>query len=103
MKQVKDLCIESKVYKVEIKQIVPRTIECLFLDKSSSKININLSESYSTLYGEKTDIFIIDEYGNKYFVDYKKAMEEQTELRKKRYLHLLNKVEEAKKHYLNLL
>ena len=53
MKQVKNLCIESKVYKIEIKQIVPRTIECLSLDKSSSKININLSESYSTLYGRK--------------------------------------------------
>lgn len=97
MKQVKDLCIGSKVYKAEIKQIVPQTIESLFFNRSTSKIDVNLVESDSTLYGEKTDIFIIGEYGHKYFVDYKKAMEEQTERRKKRYLHLLNKVEEAQK------
>ena len=97
MKQVKDLCIGSKVYKAEIKQIVPQTIKCLSLERGTSKINVNLSESCFTLYGEKTDIFIIGEYGDKYFVDYKKAMEEQTEKRKKQYLHLLNKVEEAQK------
>ena len=97
MKQVKDLCIGSKVYKAEINQIVPQTIECLSLDRDTSKIKVNLGESYSTLLGEKTDIFIIDGYNNKYFVDYKKALEEQTERRKQRYLHLLNKVEEAQK------
>ena len=97
MKQVKDLCIGSKDYKAEINQIVPQTIECLSFDRDTSKIKINLSEAHSTFYGEKTDIFIIDEYNRKYFVDYKKAMEEQTELRKQQYLHLLNKVEEAQK------
>ena len=97
MKQVKDLCIGNKIYKAEINQIVPQTIESLSFNKDTSKIKINLSEVYSTFYGEKTDIFIIDEYNRKYFVDYKKALEEQTELRKKRYLHLLNKAEEAQK------
>lgn len=97
MKQVKDLCIGSKMYKAEIGQIVPQTIESLSFDRDTSKIKINLSEGYSTFYGEKTDIFIIDEYNRKYFVDYKKALEEQTELRKKHYLHLLDRVEKAQK------
>ena len=97
MKQIKDLCIGDKVYKAEINRIVPQTVECLSLDKNTSKIKVNLDESYSALYGEKIDIFIIDGYNNKYFVDYKKALEEQIEKRKKRYLYLLNKAEEAQK------
>ena len=39
----------------------------------------------------------MNEYNEKYFIDYKNALKEQTELRTKHYLYLLNKVEEAQK------
>lgn len=97
MKQVKDLCIGGKVYKAEIKNIIPYTIDSLSLDKDTSKIKIRLSESCFTFYGEKTHAFIMNEYNEKYFIDYKNALKEQTELRIKHYLYLLNNVEEAQK------
>lgn len=97
MKQVKDLCIGDKVYKAEINNIIQKTIDSLSLDKDTSKIKVRMSEYCFTFYGEKTDAFIMDEYKEKYFADYKNALKEQTELRTKHYLYLLNKVEEAQK------
>ena len=97
MKQVKDLYIGDKVYKIDIENITSTTIDSLSLDEDTSKIKVRLSESYFTFYGEKTNVFIMNNYNEKYFIDYKNALKEQTELRTKHYLHLLNKVEEAQK------
>lgn len=97
MKQIKDLCIGDKVYKAEINNIIQKTIDYLSLDKDTSKIKVRMSECYFTFYGEKTDAFIMSEYKEKYFADYENALKEQTKLRIKHYLYLLNKVEEAQK------
>ena len=97
MKQVKDLYIGDKVYKADIENITSTTIDSLSLDEGTSKIKVRLSKSCFTFYGEKTDAFIINEYNEKYFIDYKNALKEQTELRTKHYLRLLNKVEDAQK------
>ena len=97
MKQVKDLCIGGKVYEANIKNIIPTTIDSLSLDEDTSKIKVRLSKSCFTFYGEKTDAFIMSEYKEKYFTDYENALKEQTKLRTKNYLYLLNKVEKAQK------
>lgn len=97
MKQVKDLYIGDKVYKVDIENITSTTIDSLSLDEDTSKIKVRLSESYFTFYGEKTDAFIMNAYNEKYFADYENALKEQTKLRIKHYLYLLNNVEEAQK------
>ena len=97
MKQVKDLCIGDKVYKAEINNIIQNTIDSLSLNKDTSKIKVRLSEYCFTFYGAKTDTFIMSDYKEKYFADYENALKEQTKLRIKHYLYLLNKVEEAQK------
>lgn len=97
MKQVKDLCIGDKVYKAEIKYITSKTINYLSLDKDTSKIEVRLSESCSIFFGSNMGAFITEVHNEKYFIDYENALKEQTKLRTKHYLYLLNKVEEAQK------
>ena len=76
MKQVKDLYIGDKVYKVNIENITSTTIDSLSLDEGTSKIKVRMSECYFTFYGKKTDAFIMNKYNEKYFIDYKNALKE---------------------------
>lgn len=98
MKQVKDLCIGDKVYKAEIKDIISKKVDYLSLDKDTSRIEVGLSESCSSVFfGGEMGTFITEVNNEKYFIDYKNALKEQTKLRTEHYLYLLNKVEEAQK------